>query len=205
MFTKTGNFFGEKEFGTNQTTMKFFLTILATCNFYYFAWIFNLVKEVNEKQTRIKINEILPFVITGLSFWGVYLQSFFIFFIFNKSTLETFTILINLGSLTCFGLIIYLSFKTRAAIHIILLQQNLYVPLNIFFTIIFPLIYQYYCLRNAEERFAKNSNQYVNTQPTSSTVKSKTEQLEELAKLKETGVLSEEEFQAEKKKILEKD
>lgn len=205
MFTKTGNFFGEREFGTNQTTMKFFLTILATCNFYYFAWIFNLVKEVNEKQTRIKINEILPFVITGLSFWGVYLQSFFIFFIFNKSTLETFTILINLGSLTCFGLIIYLSFKTRAAIHIILLQQNLYVPLNIFFTIIFPLIYQYYCLRNAEERFAKNSNQYVNTQSTSSTVKSKTEQLEELAKLKETGVLSEEEFQAEKKKILEKD
>lgn len=205
MFTKTGNFFGEREFGTNQTTMKFFLTILATCNFYYFAWIFNLVKEVNEKQTRIKINEILPFVIAGLSFWGVYLQSFFIFFIFNKSTLETFTILINLGSLTCFGLIIYLSFKTRAAIHIILLQQNLYVPLNIFFTIIFPLIYQYYCLRNAEERFAKNSNQYVNTQSTSSTVKSKTEQLEELAKLKETGVLSEEEFQAEKKKILEKD
>lgn len=203
MFTKKGSFFGEREFGTNQTTMKFFLTIVATCNFYFFAWIFNLVKEVNEKQKRIEINEILPFVAVGLSFWGIYFQAFVIYFIFDKSMFEAINALSTLCSLGCFGLILYLSFKTRAAIHVILLQNNLYVPLNVVFTIIFPLIYQYYCLRNAEERFAKKSAQAVNVQP-SPAVKSKAEQLEELAKLKESGVLSEEEFQAEKKKILEK-
>lgn len=174
MFTKSGNTFGTREFGTNQTTMNFFLICCATCNFYFYVWMYNLIKQTNEKQNVVNINPILALVVAGLSFWTSAIGMYFFF---------AAGALLPLVSLITFGLTLFISLKTRTAIHLILQQQNLYVPLNIILTIIFPLIYQYYCLRNAEERFAKKSGQAINAQATYDMGKSNAEKLGCVSKL----------------------
>lgn len=192
MFTKSGDTFGTKEFGTQWTTTKFVWLSIGTMLVTWYVWMYNLLKECKEKQNVVNLNPTLILWLIGLSNWGYLfciLIPIFIFFL----PIIPFVII---------GTYIYIAIKARTAIHLILQEHNLYAPLNIFLTIIFPGFYHYYCIRNAEVRFAEKSGKQTAAEPKAATEKSNTEKLAELAKLKESGVLTEEEFQAEKKKIL---
>lgn len=206
MFEKRGNTFGEHAFGTNLSTLKFVLVSIATFSFYFYAWMYNLIFEANKKQQVKAVTPVIALVAAGVSYWSVWMSAMVLQFIIVEPDFASFlSTLSGLCSLVHLIILIYVSVKIRPVIQSILQKNNLYVPLNIVLTVIFPIVYQYYCLKNAEGRFAKKMGQAQNYHTAQANGKSKAEQLAELAKLKESGVLTEDEFEAEKKKILGQD
>lgn len=205
--------FGNRNFGISISTSKFVLLSLATFNFYVFKWMLEMAQAINEKRKVEVINPILPILMIAFSSWSIFLQYISYNFIaisirsISYSQLNAYMNFASFGSLLggAGGVIaIIISFKARNSIEQMLKEQGLYVKLSSFLCFLLPGFYQYYCIVNAEERFSKFNNE-VGSQVEVNAAADKFSRLEQLAKLKDSGVISEEEFLKEKAKILDHD
>lgn len=205
--------FGRRNFGISMSTLNFFLLTLATGNFFFFKWILEMTKAINEKNKIELIKPILPILMIAFGGWSILLQYFSyncIILSLNNISYSQLKAYMNFASFgSALGLAsgvvaVIISFKARKPIEQMLQEQGLYVKLSSFLCFILPGIYQYYCIVNAEERFSKLKNE-VGSQFESKQVDDKFTRLEQLAKLKDSGVISDEEFLKEKAKILSND
>lgn len=164
MFDRGDKTFGERFFGTNLTTSKFFVYCLLSYSFYYYAWIYNFVKQIKPQlPENTKLDKRVALVIAGLIGWSLNLQLFFIqrliTNVFSGSisidTYQTIFAVLNLFSFVAFVLCIYVAIQGRKIVLKMLEENNLKAPVNIVLTVIFQMLYLYYCIRNAEERHAK--------------------------------------------------
>lgn len=164
MFERNDKTFGERFFGTSQTTLQFFIYCLVSFSFYYYAWIYNFVKEIKPSLPQnSKLEPRIALVIAGLMGWSLNLQLVFLERLFSNilvaaSNIDTYQVifsLINLLSLIAFILCIYVSIQGRKVVLKMLEENNLKAPINIVLTVIFQMLYLYYCIKNAEERHNK--------------------------------------------------
>lgn len=111
-------------------------------------------------------------------------------------------------------LLIVLSFGMKKRLEQMLLEEGLPQRLNGFLCFFFPIVYQYYVIVNAEKRHAalaavaRAQVQTATPRPEDAQPAAQDDRLDrlrQLAGLKEQGALSEEEFQAEKRRILGED
>ncbi len=111
-------------------------------------------------------------------------------------------------------LLIVLSFDMKKRLEQMLLEDGLPQRLNGFLCFLFPIVYQYYVIVNAEKRHAalaavaRAQVQAAAPRPEDAQTAARDDRLDrlrQLAGLKEQGVLSEEEFEAEKRRILGED
>lgn len=193
------------------------LLTICTSGFYYFYMAYTLGKKLYAHSVNAKLLPIFALLAAGI----VSLQSYVTIMlgetiITNIARITEDTYLTIVGTMfivavtantAVFILLLCFSFMSRTHIQKILEENNVLVPLNGFLCFIFPVYYQHYVLYNAAERFAKASAR-PQPAPAPQAVQQEAPQedklakLEKLGQLREAGLLSEEEFQEEKKKLL---
>lgn len=163
MFERNDKTFGERYFGTNQTTTQFFIYCLISYSFYYYAWIYNFVKQIKPSLTIKQLDERVALVIAGLVGWSMGLQLTFIKAMLRNiyaaaasaDAYQLAFLIISILGILAFALCIYIAIQGRKVVLKMLEENNLQAPINIVLTVIFQLLYIYYCIRNAEERHEK--------------------------------------------------
>lgn len=166
-----------KEFKTEQSTFIFILLSIVTYGAYSFYWVLRSLeifqKNYEINQAIIKNLVILEIIIIALI--GI----------------SPFTL--GLTLFIAIGIAIFMAFKYRDILNTLFKQKQINITPNIAWLILFGEFYMYYCLRNAE------MSSSIETPKKGLSV---AEQLEKLKNLKESGVLSDEEFNTEKHKLL---
>ncbi len=164
MFERNDKTFGERYFGTSQTTLQFFLYCVFSYSFYYYAWIYNFVKQIKPSlPEKVKLDPKIALIIAGLIGWSTNLQLLLIkrliTNIFTGSvsvdTFQTVSMVLNILSFAAFILCIYVALEGRKIVLKMLEENNLKAPVNVVLTVIFQMLYLYHCIKNAEERHAK--------------------------------------------------
>ena len=112
--------------------------------------------------------------------------------------------LINMMSISSSAICVYSSFKLKDNLEKKMLEYGIKLEISSLYSIIFPFIYQYYIIINAELLYQKKISFTKKSENADSSQRSNAtyEELEKLSKLKDSGVITEDEFSVQKKKIL---
>lgn len=208
--------FGNRYFEVQMDTWKFVLLSLGTCLVWYFYWLIRLTVSIN----KIKKSTVIPLV-SVIAVVVCFEMSVYIEYICNYIFLNTdiaqkamSSILIGIADsyilrwmyIIAIGIAIYISFKSTVVIESLLEENKIYFKMNKVLSVVLPGYYQYYIIRNAENLYQKkletNFTPSNTPQNTGANTNDKFLRLEKLAKLKESGALTEEEFLKEKTSIL---
>ena len=197
--------FAEKNFGISLSTLQFFFLCIVTMNFCYYYWMIKFSKSVCLKKD-IKKFSYATFLAAGLFGWSLMIPSFVDNSV-SYSTIKNIEILINIFTLTGSLICVYCSFKLKENLEKKLLDCGIKLKVSTIWSIILPFIYQYYIIINAETLYQRMVDFSVNSEKNESTIDQKKnsinyEDLEKLSKLKDSGVITEDEFSVQKKKIL---
>lgn len=198
-------------------TFDVILLTICTSGFYYFYIAYTLGKKLHAHSANAKALPVLALIAAAI----VSLQSYVTIMLgetiitnIARITEDTYFTIVGvmffvamIGNTAVFVLLLCFSFKSRQTIQKILEENEVLVPLSGFLCFIFPVFYQHYVLYNATARFAKASakpevSQAPQAPQQEAPQEDKLAKLEKLGQLREAGLLSEEEFQAEKKKLL---
>lgn len=203
--------FAMKHFGWRWKTSDFVLLALATCGLsvYYFAYtsVDKLQAASGVKSSNLRFKVLLCVILllyAELS--GTSANEFILDQRMPEAggMMAIITLLLQLAEVV---LLITLSFSMKKHLEQMLLAEGLPQQLNGVMCFFFPIVYQYYIIVNAEKRHAglaavaRAQTQTADAQPDAQEVR--LDKLRQLAELKEQGALSEEEFQTEKRKILD--
>lgn len=207
----TEDSFAMKHFGCRWKTFDFVLLALATCgvSVLYFAYtsVDKFQAAPGDKPSPLRFRMLICIILL------LYAELFDMAaseFVLEQGMLEAggmmviISLLLRLAQLV---LLITLSFSIKKHLERMLLEEGLPQQLNGVMCFLFPIFYQYYIIVNAEKRHAglaavaRAQAQPAGAHP--ATQEARLDRLRQLAELKEQGALSEEEFQTEKKKILD--
>jgi len=187
--------FGVKYFDVTMSTLSFVGFSILTMGSWFTYWLIHLVKSINKIRNR----EIISIYLVIATFAAIPIS--LILAVISP-------IIPLIGFLTMIALSIYLSIISKKEIELLLAENNIPFKLNTFLCVIFPMYYQYYIVRNAEEIYQKSSTQaHFESQAKmpAPPQDDKYAKIEKLAKLRDSGALTEEEFLEQKKNILGKD
>lgn len=203
--------FAMKHFGWRWKTSDFVLLALATCgvSVFYFAYtsVDKLQAASGVKSSSLRFRVLICIILllyAELS--GMSANEF----ILEQRMLEAGGMMVVIGlllQLASIVLLITLSFSIKKHLEQMLLEEGLPQQLSGVMCFFFPIVYQYYIIVNAEKRHAglatvaRAQTQTADAQPDAQ--EARLDRLRQLAELKEQGALSEEEFQTEKRKILD--
>ena len=204
------NTFASKYFNINISTLDLVLLSMPTLGLSFWYAAYQIGKGLYAHNNQAKHLPIFAILMPVITLWEFFVVSFICVGItltisditvdeYNLS-LSIISIATNIGGLINYILMLCFSLQSRKYIDRLLAENSISQPQSTFLCIIFPIIYQYYIIYNAESRFAKKDA--TGAKPVAQPQEEKFTQLEKLAKLKEEGILSEEEFIAEKKKLL---
>lgn len=186
-------------FGITFSTLHFILLNIATLGIFYFIWMWKFINRVSS-DTDKSTNRVLVIVIFACYSWASVFSSaatdvsLYDNFIEMAESSGIFSVIGGMIYLAYLVLTIVLSFKTKRSFEQLLEKNNCRKQLNGILCFIIPFIYQYYITYNAET-LAGGQGVSQNTQSIG-------EQIEKLRQLKESGSISEEEFEQAKNKLL---
>jgi len=195
----TAKKFSQNFINCDMSTLKFVLLTIGTGGMWAYVWMFNLCDTINRHEKHTVIHLALPVVSMIFAF---------IYDIYNGLALadpdiETFLFIMSLVDI---ALVVTMSFMTKGPLEAMLAEYKMPLKLNPFFCVIFAICYQYYTIVNIEEYYKnKLVVQKAMSQeqmPAQNKQNEKFDQLERLSKLKQEGAITAEEFEAEKKKLL---
>lgn len=202
--------FAMKHFGWRWKTSDFVLLALATCgvSVYYFAYtsVGKLQTASGVKSSNLRFKVLLCVILLLYAELSGTSANEFILDRMPEAggMMAIITLLLQLAEVV---LLITLSFSMKKHLEQMLLAEGLPQQLSGIMCFFFPIVYQYYIIVNAEKRHAglatvaRAQAQTADVQPDAQEVR--LDRLRQLADLKEQGALSEEEFQKEKRKILD--
>lgn len=203
--------FAMKHFGWRWKTFDFVLLSLATCglSLFYFAYtsVEKLEATSDGKSFSLRFKMLICIILVGYTELFDMASTEFILEDHMREAGETMTIIGLLLQLAASVLFITLSFSIKKHLEQMLLKEGLPQQLSGVMCFFFPIIYQYYIIVNAEKRHADLATvaraQAQTADAQSAAQEARLDRLRQLAELKEQGALSEEEFQTEKKRILD--
>lgn len=209
-FDVKGNTFASKYFNINMSTFDVLLLSFPTLGLSFWYAGYQIGESLYTYDKQAKYLKIFSILIPVINLWELFIVMCIcggITLMISDITVDGYelslliiTITMNIAGLINFILLLCFSLQSRKFIDKLLTENSTPQPQSTFLCIIFPIIYQYYIIYNAESRFAKKDA--TGAKPVAQPQEEKFTQLEKLAKLKEEGILSEEEFIAEKKKLL---
>ena len=199
------------------STLDVVLLTICTSGFYYFYMAYIQGQRLLSSSAEAKLLPGCALAAAGVLFLGTDLSSMLdatIVESISRITEDNYFMIVGasnliliIGNSLLFILMMYFSFKSRQIIQKILEENEILVPMNGFLCFLFPAFYQHYVIHNAAARFAKaTAKPEINPAPQTASPQQPQEdklaKLEKLGQLREAGLLSEEEFQEEKKKLL---
>lgn len=155
-----GERFAQRYYDLRHSTLMFWLLSMATFGIFTCIWLWRFVNRVTPQNSTLRL---LALIAIGcmywyfpLSLWSAQLVVTGAFYLSEGiMAFGSFLgIIAGVASLASIVLLIILSFMTRPLLEAQLAQNGTPAHLNGFLTFIFPFYYQYYCVWNAEERFA---------------------------------------------------
>ena len=174
----------------NWSTLKFVGFNILTFNTLVFIWLWNIIEKLGERAEQAT-NRGLAIAAFSLIMW-----SDFIDIVISDDVLEIFPFFEFL-SFCCYTaymiIIIILSFKLKPLLEEFLEKIGKPYHLSSVWCFIFPLFYQYYVIYNIDRKLKESKLDHNSDQIS---------KLTQLQALKESGVITEEEFQVQKEKIL---
>jgi hypothetical protein len=184
-------------FNATKATIIFILLHIGTLGFYYYYWLYTTAKKLNINNTTRLI-----LIALSITAWNEMFMSILRYFSVNAGN----DFYIVLGIFTIFGYIIRIgvfiigivfSLQIEKALRTYIEQSGKQPQFATWASVIFQGFYLYYALRiNDESSVPQKIEQ--NQTPTASL----TSELEKLNKLKNDGILTQEEFDAQKNKLL---
>lgn len=209
--------FSEKFGYIEYSTFDVVLLSICTAGFYYFYTAYIQGKKLSAYSNDAKLLPACALIASGVYYVIDNIDSMLDFTIIDNISRITETdyitiinasnILIGIQCTLLLIFMMYFSFKSRQIIQKMLEEDGLLVPMNGFLCFLFPVFYQHYVLHNAVGRFSQATAKHENhpapqAAPPQASQEDKLAKLEKLGQLREAGLLSEEEFQEEKKKLL---
>ncbi len=190
-------------------TWQFVLLSWITYYFYYMYWFLQLIRKINKKHENA-ISEKFFFIwliiivlsvlalIPALSLMITMANSMSEVTLYLNMQLTVSTIVTIVGA----GGLIYLTLKARNSLEVCFAEAGTPIKIATWLCVVFNFIYLYYVVHNQEAVYAKQSNRPQPVTPPINKKPSLAEELQKLQELKEKGILSEEEFTEQKKKML---
>lgn len=181
-----------ESFSVDWSTLMFVAMNIATLNTFMYIWIWRFTNRMSEDINRAR-NRTIAILIFAFIGWSSAISAM---------TFSPFAVFGPLLSIAAVILIICLSFLTRPAYEKFLRESGTPINLNGFLCFIIPFYYQYYLLYNAATVSASQNAVYAAASAPAAPADDIATKIEKLSKLKESGAISEEQFEAAKKKLL---
>lgn len=204
-------------FNLQHSTTNFVLYSIATCGLYYFYMLFKIAFTVNDHE-KAQGRKLIPFnlilVAVGACAWLPQLANWYNSYVHSllftgkfvkRSDFETAILTadtyITLSILIGWILLLIVAFKTMKGLRNCIQDENIKFESNEFWTFLFQFFYIYHVIFNIEKYKAMSEAKIAENAPDNST-EALIKNLEALAKLKERGFLTDEEFNQKKQEIL---
>lgn len=209
--------FAMRYFGWRWKTFDFVLLGLFSCSLSTFYFAYTAAKRMDTADGGAGSLRVKVLICIFLLFYASLCDASAVEFASEQRMFEAAGVMVIAGVLLYLAeiaLLIVFSFGMKKRLEQMLLEEGLPQRLNGFLCFFFPIVYQYYVIVNAEKRHAalaavaRAQVQTVAPRPEDAQPAAQDDRLDrlrQLAGLKEQGALSEEEFQAEKRRILGED
>jgi hypothetical protein len=193
-----------KQYEAEASTLRFVVFSFLTAAFYYYCWILHYAWEterdgnVSTKTPLRMIHLYITLTLTIISI-ATYLipPDISLFILFNPYVVLFFVVII-----VCIAYDIYITFRMKDSAREILNAAGYNFPITPWKLVIFRAYYLYYLFHNAAAVQARCEKRGGGKSDQGASVASVSGELLNLAKLKEVGIITEEEFDAQKKKLL---
>jgi len=200
----------QNEFSQKFSTFQFILLSIVSFNFALYNFILKYVNKTASDDKK-RVLTIITYVSFGLFAWSYAITGIAFGELdsiqLTREIYDTLMIVSGLFSLCSFLCVLGISIVTRKSLQDKMNENNLSISIKLIWCVLIPIFYQYYIIYNSDEISEKNKirNDNKNIKITEDKNKDKNDkytELEKLSKLKEAGIISEEEFCEQKKKIL---
>lgn len=191
----------KQDFKADESVFLFIVKSVFTSAVFYVYWIIRLLEisqsKYNIDEKSIKTPYYLTWIYACLSYFCVAVFSYMAIMALADgefrlaNNISSFTGIISLVS---FIILIVTALQIRKIVELIFAHEGIKKDINIILTVIFQCVYIYYVL---------NKSSIEQNIPSQTPATDITDKLEKLSALLEKGVLSKEEFENEKKKLLE--